>query len=95
MPIIITPKILEKLADENHKVTQREIEQCFDNRYGCLLIDPREEHKTNPPTVWFVAPTNKHRMLKIVCVIDGHNIYIKSAYEATAVITAMYNKRCH
>ena len=43
----------------------------------------REEHRTNPPTHWFLAETCYGRLLKVVFVPDtnGKDIYIKTAYE--------------
>jgi hypothetical protein len=79
--IVISPAILEKLTDK-HGVTRREIEQCFENREGEYLEDSREEHKTDPATLWFISPTNAGRKLKVIFVFNNGNIYIKSAYDA-------------
>lgn len=78
--IIISSRIDEKL-DSKHAVTAEEVEQCFGNRCGFNLIDDREENRTDPPTLWFVAETNSGRQLKIVFVYRDGNIYLKSAYE--------------
>lgn len=78
--IIISTRIGDKL-DAKHAVTLEEIDQCFNNKCGVNLIDDREEHRTDPPTLWFIAETNKERLLKIVYVYRDGNIYIKSAYE--------------
>lgn len=91
MAIIISDTILLKLQ-KKHKVSKNEVEQCFTNREGGLLIDGREDHITNPQTLWFVAPTNRNRYLKIMYVADGADIYVKSAYEATDEIKRIYNK---
>lgn len=79
--IVISPTILDKL-DVKHNVTRREIEQCFENREGHYVEDSREEHKTDPATLWFVSPTNQNRKLKVIFVFNNGNIYIKSAYDA-------------
>lgn len=79
--IVISPSILEKL-DTKHGVSRREIEQCFENREGDYVEDTREEHKTDPATLWFVSPTNNNRILKIIFVFNNGNIYIKSAFDA-------------
>lgn len=94
MAIIISDLILEKLS-KKHKVTKVEIEQCFNNREGGLLVDNRDDHKTNPQTLWFVAPTNKNRLLKIMYVSDGSDIFLKSAYDATSDIIRIYEKYAH
>lgn len=90
--IITSPDILKKL-DEKHGVTRREIEQCFENKVGTYVDDSREEHRTDPPTLWFVAPTNCNRILKIIFVFRDGNIFIKSAYEASPVVIEMYERR--
>ena len=48
---------------------------------GILLEDNREEHRTDPPTEWFLVRVRKGLILKIVVVIDFDGIaYLKSAY---------------
>lgn len=91
MPIRISPDILEKLH-KKHGVTEKEVEQCFANRDGKLLRDTREEHRTDPPTEWFIAETNKGRELKIVFIRRGADVSIKSAYEPSAAAKAVYEK---
>ena len=83
MPLIISSNILDKLAGK-HKVSRREVEQCFINIEAGLLQDKRASHKTIPPTLWFIAPTNHNRLLKIVFIQDGKDVYIKTAYEPNA-----------
>lgn len=90
MNIRISRGILQKL--EGRKISEREICQCFENVEGSYLEDPREEHKTDPATYWFVAPTNKGRTLKVMFIIRGEYADIKSAYEATDEIIRIYNK---
>ena len=68
--LIITAKILDKLKSR-HRVIRSEVEQCFSNRQGKLLIDNRELRKTNPPTLWFIAKTNNGRLLKVVYIQKG------------------------
>lgn len=80
MPIIISRKIQEKLI-EKHGVSVREVAQCFDNVFGSFLIDTREVHRSDPPTLWFIAPTNKDRLLKVCFIQKGEDIYIRTAYE--------------
>ncbi|MFM9913105.1 MAG: hypothetical protein ACKVN9_06205 [Methylophilaceae bacterium] len=92
MAIIISEKILKKITDEKHSVSRREVEQCFENIDGSFLTDTREDHVTNPVTLWFVAPTNKNRLLKIMFVFDNGDFYLKSAYDATDEIVRIYNK---
>lgn len=78
--LIVTDAIKTKLK-ARHKVELREVEQCFDNKLGRLLTDTRALHKTNPPTLWFIAETNKGRALKIVYIQIEMEIHLKTAYE--------------
>lgn len=92
MAIIISPQVLSKLANKTPPVTKREVEQCFDNRVGGLLFDTREDHKTNPPTQWFIAQTNSNRELKIVFMQKGLNVVIKTAYDPNVDERFIYEK---
>ena len=89
--LIICPNILEKLKNK-HQVSRREVEQCFENRCGVYLEDTREDHQTDPPTLWFVAETNHKRLLKVVFLVLDGNVHIKSAYEANSVEVAIYEE---
>lgn len=90
--LITSPDLLHKLQNK-HDVTRREIEQCFENRIGNYLEDDREEHRTNPPTLWFVAQTNCDRILKVIFVLLDGNIYIKSAYEPSQKVIDIYDNK--
>ncbi|MDI9239865.1 DUF4258 domain-containing protein [Lysobacter sp. LF1] len=93
MPLIITEDVRKKIADDKHgNLTPEEVEQCFLNHDGRLCTDDREEHRTDPPTQWFVAETNHRRRLKIVFVRKGSNIHLKTAYPATDTINRLYCK---
>lgn len=87
----ISPKVAGKLA-EKHKVERREVEQCFDNKCGRFLLDDREDHRTDPPTLWFVAPTNKGRMLKIIFIYRDGYLDLRSAYDADQRIQDIYDR---
>ena len=91
MKIIASDAVLLKLK-QKHKVSLKEVQECFLNRLGGLLLDTREEHSSEPQTLWFVAATNKNRMLKVIFISDGNAIYIKSAYEANQNIIRIYEK---
>lgn len=88
--LIISEVILEKLLTK-HGVTRREVEQCFENRIGPFLEDTREDHKSDPPTLWFVAPTNQHKLLKVVFIYRDGKVYIRSAFEANDAVQKLYN----
>jgi hypothetical protein len=58
-----------------------------------FLIDTREEHKTEPPTQWFISGTNKQRQLKVVFIRTSRTeIEIKTAYEPNPEEVMIYNK---
>lgn len=94
MPLSISLKVRAKLAQPDHNVTEEEILQCFANRDGRVCLDPRPEHQTPSPTMWFVAQTDYGRCLKVVYLHDHKNktIDIKSAYIATDNVIRIYNK---
>lgn len=67
MPLFISPAVRKKLAAK-HNVTEDEIRQCFLNLDGVYLRDRREQHDTDPPTWWFIAETNRCRLLKVAFI---------------------------
>lgn len=89
--LVISPAVREKLRSK-HKVQEQEIRECFLDFEGKFLIDTREDHNTNPPTLWFIGHTYQGRKLKIIFIHRDGNIYIKSAYEANEVEKRIYNK---
>lgn len=92
MALKISPSVLEKLAHK-HQVTKGEIVECFANKEGSFLLDPRAEHMTNPPTRWFIAPTDFGRILKIAFIkLENGDIVIKSAYQPNHEEIRIYRK---
>ena len=88
--IYISTAVALKLS-EKHGVTEFEVRQCFYNREGKFAYDTREEHKTNPPTLWFIAETDAGRCLKVVFQRYNSTEYvIKSAYEPNADEERLY-----
>ncbi|HJW25142.1 MAG TPA: hypothetical protein VJ576_09610 [Rhodocyclaceae bacterium] len=92
MKLIISQTMRDKLANKEPPVSEGDIRQCFGNLTHQPLIDTREEHRTNPPTRWFVAETDYGRKIKIMYVPEPTGIFIKSAYDATENIQRIYNK---
>ena len=90
-PIIISQQVIEKLRIK-HDVHRREVEQCFENKVGNFLIDEREDHQTDPPSLWFIAPTNCDRLLKVICMFIDGNIHIKSAFDPDAEEISIYDE---
>jgi hypothetical protein len=87
----ISEVVLKKLA-EVHNVTRTEVEQCFSNRLGRLLQDKRALTRTNPPTLWFIAYTNKSRHLKIVYIQKGNIVELKTAYDPNEEEARIYRR---
>jgi hypothetical protein len=56
MQLLISDKIARKLR-ERHNVTEMEVSECFKNRAKRPLVDEREDHRTDPPTMWFISQT--------------------------------------
>ena len=83
---------LEKLQSK-HSVTRREVEQCFENKCGLYLHDDREEHRSDPPTLWFVAPTHNGRSLKVIFIYRDGQVHLRSAYEADADAQRIYDAK--
>lgn len=91
MRLIISRAIQAKLAGK-HSVSRKEVEECFENRDCRLLADNREDHKTDPPTLWFIAETNQRRSLKVVFVQHGRDVFLKSAFEPLPDELRIYRK---
>lgn len=89
--LIVSAFVLEKLRDK-HNVTVREVEQCFENLCGMFVEDEREDNKTDPPTLTFVAPTNRERLLKVCFIFLDGNVHIKTAFEPDPQDIAYYEK---
>ena len=90
--LVIAPAIREKLTTD-HGVKEGEVHECFMNRVGPYLDDEEEEHQTDPPTEWFLAETDKGRLLKVIFVCRDGNIYLKSAYDANPKTIRIYTDR--
>lgn len=90
--LIISDAILTKLRDK-HRVDRREVEQAFGNKCGIFLIDDREDHQSDPPTLWFVAPTNKGRLLKVAFIFRDGKIFLRTAYDADMTSQSIYDAK--
>lgn len=88
----VTDKVIEKLA-KKHSVQLTEVHQAWMNRIGATLIDDREQHRTDPPTRWFIAETDRRRLLKIVFIQRGPHIDLRTAYAANQTEINLYQKK--
>ncbi|WP_290595031.1 DUF4258 domain-containing protein [Arenimonas sp. SCN 70-307] len=89
----ISAKVLEKLR-EKHGVSREEVHEAFLNRTGPMFSDDREDHRTDPPTMWFCSVTDRNRILKVLYVEREDFFYIKSAYCPTDGSDDLYVKLC-
>lgn len=92
MALLISSKVQQKLANKQPPVTVAEIEECFATRSGTLLKDTREQHKSNPATLWFIAETYYGRQLKVVFIPKNGDIIIRSAYSPNKQELRIYRK---
>jgi hypothetical protein len=89
MALVVSAAVQEKLATK-HDVTIAEVEECFANRNGRFLMDTRSRHKSNPPTLWFIAPSDAGRNLKVVFIRKGNDLHLKSSFEPDDVELQIY-----
>jgi hypothetical protein len=89
--LFLSAGVREKLLQRN--ITEAHLLQCFANREHRYLEDNREEHRTSPPTMWFVSSTDYGIVLKICFVFVGDLIEIKTAYAPNAHVVEMYNRK--
>ncbi|MFA7336334.1 MAG: hypothetical protein WC028_06080 [Candidatus Obscuribacterales bacterium] len=83
--------ICQKLKDK-HGISQEQVQACFLNREKAYLFDEREEHKTDPPTRWFIAEDDAGKLIK-VCFIyfpKDRAFDIKTAYPPNAEEIEIY-----
>lgn len=91
MTFIVSPKVEAKL-EIKHGITIEQVYECFANRQGDFLEDSREDHKTDPPTLWFVAETDYGIKLKVVFIKNGKDIILKTSYPANETEIDIYSR---
>ena len=79
----VSKEVIAKLRDK-HNVTQKEVIECFANGEAIYFEDTAEDHRTDPPTLWFMSPTNHGRLLKVFFIRRDDDIEIKTAFEPTS-----------
>lgn len=90
--IFISQRVCDKLA-EKHNVTPSEVEECLMNRERTFLEDNREDHKTDPATLWFISTTDQGKELKVVVIYAENRLILKSAFPPNAVEKDIYAKK--
>lgn len=89
MRIVISETVRAKLQAK-HDVSPKDVHECFENRTGGLLDDDREEHRTDPPTRWFIAPNNHNRLLKVCFVLRDGVVYLRTCYPPNEAERSIY-----
>jgi len=83
--------VLLKLT-KKHNVSVGEVIECFANRRGPSLTDTRVDHRTDPPTRWFIAETDMGRKLKVVYMVVDNSFEVKTAYPPNQVELDIYTR---
>lgn len=89
----VSSHVQQKLLDK-HGVTLNEVYECFTNRERPAFEDERADHQTDPPTFWFIAETDKRRILKVIYVEYEEFFAIKSAFDANGTWIEKYEEMC-
>ena len=93
--LYISKKVTIKLR-EKHGLSKSDVIECFSNRDGGFLKDTREEHKTDPETVWFIAENNMGKKIKIVFMqLTDKTIVLKTAYQPNMDEISIYEKQAY
>ena len=91
--MIVTESVRIKLRSK-HSLSVEEVEEAISNLDPShkLLEDSREQHKTNPPSLWFVSETNRGLKLKVVIIPANGDFYLKTAYPANSTEIEIYDR---
>ncbi len=90
MYLYVTKNVENKIK-EFHNVEVIEAEEAFANFNGRMLQDDRLQHKTKPPTYWFLSTTFDGRLLKLVVKIDF--AFLKTAYKPSEEEIIYYEEK--
>lgn len=91
MKLVISESIRAKMQAK-HGVSPKDVQECFLNRTGGFLEDIREQHRTDPPTRWFLAFNNHQRLLKVCFVFRHGQFFIRTCYEPSAIEIDIYTR---
>lgn len=84
-----------KLATK-HGISELDVYQAFANRDTAkkYLKDTREDHKTDPASLWFVSENDQGIKIKVVFIYyaETSEIHLKTAYRANDVEIQIYQK---
>ena len=80
MFIDASPAVRDKIR-VTHDVDWIEVEEAFFTSAPPYPLDKRPQHKTKPPTQYFIAETFDERLLKVCFTIKDGTIWVKSAFD--------------
>lgn len=94
--LFISNKVRQKLLEKHEGITQKDIEECFANRDGSFLVDTREDHKTDPQTLWFIAENHYGKLIEVVFIpmLNGQ-LSVKSAFKPNATEIDIYQRKAY
>lgn len=90
MKIVISDTIRAKLHAK-HGVSPKDVDECFANRTGKLLLDASEERR-DPPTYYFIAPNNHKRLLKVCFVLRNGAVFLRTCFPPSAAAIDAYQE---
>jgi hypothetical protein len=92
MRIVISDSTRAKLQAK-HEVSPKDVYECFARRVHGFLEDDREVHRTDPPTLWFIAPNNHNRLLKVCFVLRDGTVYLRTCYPPNKAEITIYESQ--
>lgn len=91
MAVYISPAVKKKI-EEKHCLTLDEVYEAISGRLAGFLEDIREQHESDPPTLWFIGSTDFGKLVKIAFIFKDGTMIIRTAYEANHRELAIYKK---
>lgn len=89
--IYISPSVHTKIENK-HGLNIGEVHEAIASRTGKYLKDMREEHKSDPPTLWFIGESHAGKKIKIAFIFKDGVFIIRTAYIANSEELRIYAK---
>lgn len=94
MFLVASDSVIKKMKTI-HNVDFMEVEEAFYNHGNDpVLIDDREENRSDPKTIWFIDKTARGKVLKVVIVpyVEEGFAVVRTAYEPDELEVMVYEK---